>query len=100
MLAALVLCSLKSLRYHGTRDGVDVRSASGSARTLVTKGNREGRYLMVETTVDLAVELEPDLGRTQLSDLLEFAEHDCFVGNSLETQPEYRWTVNGRKIGW
>ena len=37
LLAALVRCSLKSLRYHAERTGVDVRSASGSSRTLVTK---------------------------------------------------------------
>jgi len=100
VLAALVRCALKSLRHHAPRSGVDVRSASGSARTLVTRQQWEGRYAMVKTEVELRIEIEPELGRAELSDLLEDTEHDCFVGSSLTVGPEYRWTVNGRRIGW
>jgi organic hydroperoxide reductase OsmC/OhrA len=99
LLAALVRCSLKSLRYHAPRGGVGVRAASGSARTLVTKRTTDGRYAIVETDVELRVELEPEPGPPELSDLLELAERDCFIGSSLTAEPRYRWTVNGRPIG-
>ena len=98
LLAGLVRCSLKSLRYHA-RGVVEVRSASGNARTLVTRPQSGGRYAMVETTVELAVELDRELGTAELSDLLELAERDCFIGASLTAEPDYRWTVNGRKVG-
>jgi uncharacterized OsmC-like protein len=99
LLAALIRCSLKSFRYHA-RGVVEVGSTSASARTLVTRRNTDRRYAMVETSVELAVELDPELGPVELSDLLEFAERDCFIGSSLTDEPTYRWTVNGRKIGW
>ena len=99
LLAALIRCSFKSLRYHA-RGVVEVGSTSGSARTLVTRRNADQRYAMVKTSLELAVELEAEPGPAELSDLLEFAERDCFIGSSLTDEPVYRWTVNGRKIGW
>src|SRR5438132_4634192 len=98
MLAALVSCSLKSLRHHAKRAGVDVLSSSGSARTLVTRRETDGRYALVETEVDLAVEVAPEPALEALSELLALAERDCFVGSSLTAKPSYRWTVNGRPI--
>jgi uncharacterized OsmC-like protein len=98
MLAALVGCSLKSLRHHAKRTSVDVLSSSGSARTLVTRRETDGRYALVETEVDLAVEVAPEPAREALSGLLALAERDCFVGSSLTAKPSYRWTVNGRPI--
>lgn len=99
LLAALVRCTLKSLRYNARNSGVDIRSTSGSARALVTRPRSGGRYAVVEAKVDLNLELEPDLGEVELSDLLEFAERDCFIGSSLTAEPQYRWTVNGRAVG-
>jgi organic hydroperoxide reductase OsmC/OhrA len=99
LLAALVRCSLKSLRYHAKRLGIDARSASGSARTLVTKRESDERYALVETDVDLTVEIEPEPEPAALAELLEVAERDCFVGSSFTAKPEYRWTVNGRTVG-
>jgi organic hydroperoxide reductase OsmC/OhrA len=98
LLAGLVRCSLKSLRYHAPRGGFEVRSASGGARTVVTR-RKDGRYAMVETDVELRVELEPEPQGLELADLLEFAERDCFIGSSLTVEPRYRWTVNGQTIG-
>jgi organic hydroperoxide reductase OsmC/OhrA len=99
LLAALVGCSLKSLRHHARRSSVDVPSASGGARTLVTRRQADGRYAMVETEVELAAELDPEPESAALADLLALAERDCFVGSSLTAKPSYRWTVNGRTIG-
>ena len=99
LLAALVGCSLKSLRHHAKRSNVDVRSASGSARTLVTKRETDERYALVETEVELAVEIEPEPDSETLAVLLALAERDCFVGSSLTAKPSYGWTVNGRATG-
>jgi organic hydroperoxide reductase OsmC/OhrA len=95
LLAALVRCSLKSLRHHARRTRVEIHSASGSARTLVTRRETDGRYAMIETEVELRVQLEPQPKGTALADLLSLAERDCFVGSSLTAKPRYRWTVNG-----
>jgi organic hydroperoxide reductase OsmC/OhrA len=99
LLAALVRCSLKSLRHHARRDAVDVLTASGSSRTLVTKRETDGRYALVETKVELAVTLEPEPEPDALGELLALAERDCFIGSSLTAEPKYRWTVNSRTIG-
>jgi organic hydroperoxide reductase OsmC/OhrA len=98
LLAALVRCSLKSLRYHAERRSVDIRSSSASSRTLVTKRETDDRYALVETEVELAVQLEPEPEPDTLAELLELAERDCFVGSSLTAEPRYRWAVNGRTI--
>ena len=98
LLAALVCCSIKSLRFDAERRGVEVRSASGSARTLVTKRETDDRYALVETEVELAVMLDPAPEPDALAELLALAERDCFVGSSLTAEPTYRWTVNGRTI--
>lgn len=98
LLAALLRCSLKSLRHHAERRDVDVRSASGSSRTLVTKREPDDRYALVETEVELAVKLEPEPAPDALAELLALAERDCFVGSSLTAKPSYRWSVNGRGV--
>ena len=99
LLAALVRCSLTSLRHHAQRGGVDVPSASGRARGLVTRRETDGRYAVVESEADLSVELEPEPESSALAELLATAERDCFIGSSLTVEPRYRWTVNGRTTG-
>jgi uncharacterized OsmC-like protein len=99
LLAALVRCSLQSLRFHAKRRGVDIVSASGSARTLVTKREADDRYALVETEVELAVDIQPAPEPDALGELLALAERDCFVGSSLTAKPSYQWTVNGRTFG-
>lgn len=98
LLAALVRCSLKSLRYHAERQAVAVRSASGTSRTVVTKRAADGRFALAETELELALELEPEPAPEALAELLELAERDCFVGSSLTAKPSYRWAVNGRTL--
>jgi len=98
LLAALVRCSLKSLDFHARRRSSDVRSASGSGRTLVTKRETDDRYALVETEVELRVEIQPEPDPEALGQLLALAERDCFVGSSLTAKPSYRWIVNGRTI--
>src|ERR1700751_2814519 len=92
LLAALVGCALKSLRHHATRNQVDVPSAYGSARTLVTRRETDGRYAMVATEVELAIEIDPEPDRSAVAELLTLAERDCFIGSSLTAAPSYRWT--------
>jgi len=98
LLAALLRCSLESLRYHARRTNVEIRSTAGSSRTLVTKRPTDGRYALVDTEVELVVMLEPEPDRAGLAELLASTERDCFVGSSLTAEPRYRWIVNGRTI--
>src|SRR5919199_7003058 len=80
LLAALVRCSIDSLRYHARRGGHDVRAA-GFASGTVTKREGDGRYALVEISCTIDVELSPR--GTEVDDLLAKAERDCFVGASL-----------------
>lgn len=98
LLAGLLRCSLKSLRHHAERRGVAVESTSANSRTLVTKREADDCYALVETEVELAVELGPEPEPDALAELLELAERDCFVGSSLTAKPSYRWVVNGRTV--
>ncbi len=91
LLAALVRCSIASLRFHVERAGGDVL-ASGEARGLVTRREQDDRFAFVEIEVTIAAELEPE--PADLGALLERAARDCFVGASLAVKPSYRWRVN------
>ena len=93
LLAALLRCSLQSLRHHARRAGVGVTHATGSGRALVAKRESDGRYAVVEAEVAFDVSLEPPPGEIELADLLAKAERDCFVGASLAVAPTYRWNV-------
>jgi len=93
LLAALVRCTLKSLRHHATRARIEVREARGSARGLVTRREGDGRYALVSAEVSLDVELEPTPGDGERAELLAKAERDCYVGASLAVAPQYRWHV-------
>jgi len=97
LLAALIRCSLDSLRHHLGRAGVQLAGSIGDASALVTKRESDGRYAVVEATVELSVQLVPEPAAAALAELLEKAERDCFVGASLAAKPTYRWIVNGRE---
>lgn len=98
LLAALIRCSLKSLGYHARLKGLEVGPATGRARTLVTKRETDDRYAVVDTDLELEVEIAPEPEQAALAELLALAERDCFIGSSLTAKPSYRWTVNGRTI--
>jgi organic hydroperoxide reductase OsmC/OhrA len=98
LLAALGRCSLASLRYHAERANLSATIVSGSTRALITRRETDGRYAVIEATVEITVDVEPQPGAAELEELLGKAERDCFVGASLTVKPSYRWTVNGRTI--
>jgi organic hydroperoxide reductase OsmC/OhrA len=89
LLAALVLCSIQSLRFHARRAGHEV-TATGSASGLVERGG-DGRFRFTEIDVALDVHLDPPT--TEPDDLIALAERDCFVGASLTAKPRYAWRV-------
>jgi organic hydroperoxide reductase OsmC/OhrA len=93
MLAALVRCTIESLRYSARKAGTTVAEASGSARALVRKRDKDGRYAIVRADVTLDVTLEPKPERPMLADILSWAERGCFIGSSLTATPVYRWNV-------
>jgi uncharacterized OsmC-like protein len=94
LLAALVRCSLQSLRHHARRAKIEVSDAKGSARALFTKRESDERYAAVEVEVTLAVRLSPHPGEDELAELLARAERGCFIGASLTAKPTYNWTVS------
>ena len=98
LLAALLGCSVKALRYHAARAGIYVAVEAGAAESLVTKRESDGRYGVVRVDVALDVELEPRPADDDLAELLRKAERDCFIGASLRTDPSYRWTVGGEPV--
>jgi uncharacterized OsmC-like protein len=94
VLAGLMRCTLKSLRHHAELAAVSV-SGSAAAEAVVTKREEDGRYGFVEVEVGLDVQLDPEPEGTALTELLDLAERDCFVGASLTASPRYEWRVNG-----
>lgn len=97
LVAALLTCTLQSLRYHADRAGLEV-SGRGEGHALVTKREADERYAVVEIRAAYDVALQPDPGDEDVAALLFKAERDCFVGASLTVAPEYRWSVNGRAV--
>jgi uncharacterized OsmC-like protein len=95
VLAALVRCTIASLRFHARRLGSEVAGA-GSAHGLVTRREPDGRYAFVEIRAELEVEIEPQ--PEHLLALLERSMRDCFISASLTVEPQYRWTVNGSPV--
>jgi uncharacterized OsmC-like protein len=97
VLAGLMRCTLKSLRFHADRAGISVQGGA-SAEGVVTKREEDGRYAFVEVECGLDVELEPPPDEGALAELLDLAERDCFVGASLTAPPRYEWRVNGEVV--
>ncbi len=90
VLAGLVACSIKSLKYHARRAQIHV-AAGGSAHATVAQRDEDGRFAMVE--VDIRIEAQLDPAPESLDELLAKAERDCFVGASLTVTPRYEWIV-------
>jgi organic hydroperoxide reductase OsmC/OhrA len=91
LLAALVRCSIESFTYHARRAGHEVR-ASGFASGTVTRREGDGRYAFVEIDCRIDAQLTPRA--TEVDDLLENAERDCFVGATLTVKPRYEWRIS------
>jgi organic hydroperoxide reductase OsmC/OhrA len=97
LLAAVLRCSLSSLRYHAKRLGYESRGGGRAAGT-VTKRDADGRYAFMEIETVLDVQLEPEPPIAELRELLGKAERDCFISASLSLQPSYVWRVNGAHV--
>ena len=97
LVAALLTCTIESLRYHAERAGLEA-SGRGLGPARVTKRETDQRYAVVEISATYEIALEPDPGDEGAAELLLKAERDCFVGASLTVEPEYRWNVNGRAV--
>jgi organic hydroperoxide reductase OsmC/OhrA len=96
VLAGLMRCTLKSLRFHADRANVAVRG-SAAAEGVVTKRD-DGRFGFVELECGLDVHLDPLPDGPALGELLGLAERDCFVGTSMTPSPRYEWRVNGEVV--
>jgi hypothetical protein len=93
LLAAVVRCTLKSLRYYARGAVVE---GTAAMHGVVTRRESDGLFGLVEADVDVDVRIEPEPSPAELTRLLERAEDGCFVGNSLSIRPRYAWRVNGR----
>ncbi len=98
VLAALLRCSLTSLRHHAERVGLDSVGA-GTASARVTRRPSDDRFAFVEIEVELDVAIDPAPEGEALADLLAKAQRDCFIGASLTAELRYRWRVNGLDVG-
>ena len=97
LLAGLMRCTLKSLRFHADRRGVSA-TGGATAEGLVTRREEDGRFALVSVECGLDVRLEPPPEAEGLRKLLDLAERDCFVGVSLTAKPRYEWRVNGEVV--
>lgn len=97
VLAGLGRCTLKSLEFHAGRESISASGTAAAAGT-VTKLEEDGRYAFVEVECGLDVELEPAPQGERLTELLDLAERDCFVGASLTVATRYEWRVNGEVV--
>lgn len=94
LLESLIRCSIQSLTFHADRAGIAV-SATGDARGVVERPKGEKRMRLAEIRCDLAVTFEPLPELETVEQLLADAEHDCFVGATLNAAINYGWQVNG-----
>ena len=97
VLAGLSQCTLTSLEFHAKRAGVEA-TASVATNGTVTRREEDGRFAFVEIAVAIDVTVEPRPEPNALRDLLEKAQHDCFVGASLTAKPTYTWTMDGEEL--
>ena len=95
-LAALVRCTLTSLRHHARRAGIEVVGASGRATGTVTRRDEDSRYAFVDIAVEVTAELDP--APAHPGELVASAERDCFIGASLAVKPAYTWWIDGNRI--
>jgi uncharacterized OsmC-like protein len=93
VLAGLLECSVASLRHAAERVGLEVGAVTAVARGLVTRREEDGRYAFVEIAVEVAAAVAPTPDDATRTELVERAEHGCFVGASLTTKPSYDWTI-------
>jgi uncharacterized OsmC-like protein len=91
LLAALLRCSVASLRHHARKAELEVTHATGNAAALFARRESDSRFAITEVHLVLDVGLEPEPGENELADLLQKAERDCFIGASLTVKPTYRW---------
>lgn len=97
VLAGLMRCTLKSLRFHAERRGVSA-GGGATAEGVVMRREEDGRFALVSVECGLDVRLEPPPEAEGLHELLDLAERDCFVGASLTAKPRYGWRVNGEVV--
>jgi organic hydroperoxide reductase OsmC/OhrA len=97
VLAGLVRCTLASLDHSARRAGIN-SAGVGTAHGVVTRREDDGLYAFVDIEATLDVELAPAPDAGALRELVEQAEHGCFVSNSLTAKPRHRWIVNGQEV--
>ena len=96
LLAGLMHCTLKSLRFHADRRGLSA-SGGATAEGVVTRREEDGRFALASVGCGLDVRLEPGLLEAEaLHELLDLAaERDQASSAPSTAKPRYEWRVNG-----
>jgi organic hydroperoxide reductase OsmC/OhrA len=96
VLAALARCSLIALGYHARRESLSTRATAQAAGVVGPRANGAWGFVEIDCKVDATVTPPPPAAR--LPALAARAQRGCFVGQSLEPRPQYKWTINGEEI--
>jgi organic hydroperoxide reductase OsmC/OhrA len=96
VLAALARCSLVALDYHARRESLSTQATARAAGVVGPRPNGSWGFVEIACEIDATITPAPAAGR--LPALAARAERGCFVGQSLEPRPEYKWTINGEEI--
>ena len=93
LLAALVRCSLESLRYVARRMGIEVSETSGAASAVgdAPRKRRPLRGRQRRGRTGGHARTEADHRRADRA--ARAAERGCFIGTSLAAKPSYRWNI-------
>ena len=96
VLAALARCSLIALGYHAGRESLSSEATAQAAGVVGPRPN--GSWGFVEIACQIDATLTPPPAPVRLHALAARAERGCFIGQSIEPRPEYKWTINGEEI--
>lgn len=96
VLAALARCSLIALEYHAGRESLSTAASAEAAGVVGPRAN--GSWGFVEIDCRIEATLSPPPAPERVPALAARAERGCFVGQSLEPRPRYKWTINGEEI--
>ena len=97
LLEALGRCALASIRYSARRAGIEV-TASAHAHGAVTRRASDGRFAFTSIDVTVTLDDRPDLSEEALANFRHHSERGCFIGASLNVEPNYIWRYDGQAL--
>jgi organic hydroperoxide reductase OsmC/OhrA len=96
VLAALARCTVIALDYHARRESLEVDATA--AATGVVGPREDGSWGFLEIDCAIDARLTPRPSAERFPALVARAQRGCFVGQSLDARPRYKWTINGEAV--